>query len=206
MTSPAGWPADGELPPAPTWEPVLPPLTVGSDAARLLHAIWADEDIQLQLGHAHQRVEVASTVAVHLAVRSRAKVTITVTDPYELAQLVRRLAEHLPPDRIGCPAVSGGIMAPRGIGPAPDRPVDGVYVRAGRDVVSLDPGVPAVSASERAMTLGVSAANDRAQFVLRLVSLCRRRPSSWDAELALGEVPFDVVVAGAGTKPPTTGP
>lgn len=195
---------DGHVvPEVPTWEPTVPPLEVGSDAARLLYAIWADEDIQLQLAHAHQRVEVASTVAVHLAVRSRARVTITVTDPYELAQLVRRLAEHLPPDRIGCPAVSGGITAPRGIGPWR---LDGVYVRAGRDVVSLDPGVPAVSASERAMTLGVSAANDRAQFVLRLVSLCRRRPSSWDAELALGEVPFDVVVAGAGTKPPTTGP
>ena len=142
---------------------------------------------------------------MHLAVRSRAKVTITVTDPYELAQLVRRLAEHLPPDRIGCPAVSGGITAPRGIGPVPDRPVDGVYVRAGGHVVSLAP-VVMVSASERAMTLGVSAANDRSQFVLRLVSLCRRRPSSWDAELALGEVPFDVVVAGAGTEPPTTRP
>lgn len=78
----------------------------------------------------------------------------------------------------------------------PDRPVDGVHVRAGRDVASLDPGVPAVSASEQAMTLGVSAANDRAQSVLRLVSMHRQRPS-WDATLDLGEVPFDVVVAGA---------
>jgi hypothetical protein len=189
---------DGHVvPEVPTWEPTVPPLEVGSDAARLLYAIWADEDIRLLLVHAHQRVEVASTVAVHLAVRSRARVTITVADPYERAQLVRRLAELLPPDRIGCPASNGGITAPRGIGPVPDRPVDGVHVRAGRDVASLDPGVPAVSASERAMTLGVSAANDRAQSVLRLVSMHRQRPSSWDATLDLGEVPFEVVVAGA---------
>lgn len=199
MTADADWLDGIAVPEAPTWEPTVPPLEVGSVAARLLYAIWADEDIRLLLAHADQRVEVASTVAVHLAVRSRARVTITVANPYERAQLVRRLAGLLPPDRIGCPASNGGITAPRGIGPVPDRPLDGVHVRASRDVASLDPGEPTVSASERAMTLGVAASNDRMSSVLRLVSMHRQRPSSWETTLDLGEVPFDVVVAGAPT-------
>lgn len=179
---------------------------IGSPAARLLYAVWADETVDMHLDDPAERIETAAAAAAHLAVRSFARVSVTVVDPVERAGLVLRLAEFLPPDRIGCPSVSGGIAAPQGIGPTPDQPAAGVQVRAGRSAVTLDPGAPLVPDEERAVALGISGTNDRAQSVLRLVSLCRRRPSSWDGTLGLGEIPFDVVVAGADTTPPTTGP
>ena len=164
--------------------------------------MWAGEPLP-DLGPAEGLVDVTATIAVHLAVRADCKVRVAVTDPDHRVELVHRLAEFLPPGRIGT-VDSGGPRSVPGVGPRPDRPTGSVHVwsmtaglkwATGGGTVEFGPGETGWVLSAARM-LG-----DDVWRRVEVLDLAERR--RWDP---LGPPPFDVAVAGAAGGPPTVEP
>jgi hypothetical protein len=188
--------------------PEPPALEVGSPAAAALHRIWSGCRTAEVLERCRSgRIEAVVAIASQLAARTDLSVNVDATWHDDRVELAWAFAHHLPRNSIGCPKATHPRQPPEGVGPFPDGPASVRLGSMGTHRPFLAGGLmPLETTTTRAVTVvfadheddrlqGAAWASDARIIV---VAPCSVVPASWPVdEFRLGDVPLDIVVAGA---------
>lgn len=146
-------------------------------------------------------------IASQLAARTDLSVNVDATWHDDRVELAWAFAHHLPRNSIGCPKATHPRQPPEGVGPFPDGPASVRLTPVRTHRPFLAGGLmPLETTTTRAVTVvfadheddrlqGAAWASDARIIV---VAPCSVVPASWPVdEFRLGDVPLDIVVAGA---------
>jgi hypothetical protein len=193
----------------------------GSPAAQAVYGIWSGRRaVEVITADRDEQIAAAVTVATQLCVRTELRVIISTPWYAERVAVAWALAGHLPLNRIGCSSARFDLLPPVGVGPSPDRPVDGVTVdslglaswpspgskerQPRTPVTGLQDRFAAVEARKTVTVAIADHESDQLQAAawstsrLVVIAPCSVVPDTPPhPAYALGDIPFDVVLAGA---------
>lgn len=187
--------------------PEPPALEVGSVSAAALHRIWSGcRTAEVIEPRRDRRIDAVVAIASQLAARTDLSVNVDATWHDDRVDLAWAFAHHLPRSAIGCPVAQHPRQPPEGVGPFPDHPAAVRIGSMGTHRPFIAGGLMPLETTTRAVTVVFADHEDdrlqgaawAADARIVVVAPCSVVPMSWPVdEFRLGDVPLDIVVAGA---------